>query len=311
MKVSNLLKHIHNKKRFAALTVCAVLTVAALSWWVASSPGDLAELAPYAERYNYERLEAGLVGTQDNAESFTFVVLGDTRNNMYVAPDVFRHAAEERPVMIFHTGDLIRGGTVKEYLENHIPLLEIADPVPVFCIPGNHERGDRRDFAAFEALYGGTRFSFDYGPCRFVGFNASEKIRVTAGDLAFLEQELSKPGATYKFVFFHIPPKYFEGKVATNDRRGFDWNADKLRELLSRHHVNEVFMAHIHGYATAVIDGVRYTLTAGGGAPFSKRLPEEARIFHYMTIHVTPQGLSEELVYRDRDTGDWRRKAVY
>ena len=68
-------------------------------------------------------------------------------------------------------------------------------------------------------------------------------------------------------------------------------------------------MGHIHGYASEVIDGVRYTLTAGGGAPLSERLPEEARIFHYLVIHVGPEGLRQELVYAEE--GNWPRRETY
>jgi hypothetical protein len=158
-------------------------------------------------------------------------------------------------------------------------------------------------------LYDDERFSFDYGPCRFVGFNASEKIRVTGSELDFLEQELSKPGATYKFVFFHIPPLYFEKEIVVDEaRRGFEWNAEKLRALLTEQNVTEVFMGHIHGYASEVIDGVRYTLTAGAGAPLSGRLPSESRLYNYVIVHVTPDGLRREVVYL-RD-GEWLRKKV-
>lgn len=299
------------KKRVLVPAILLVLTMAGVAWWLTTSPGDLSLLALYAERYNYEQLIRDLEAQNAAPDEFAFVVLGDTRNNMYVAPKVYQQAATEHPALILNTGDLIRGGTVEEYLNNHIPLLEIAAPVPVFCVPGNHDRGERRDFAAFKALYGNTRFSFDYGPCRFVGFNASEKIRVSSSELAFLDRELSKPGARHKFVFFHIPPKYFERVVASDDRRGFAWNAEELRAILARHEVTEVFMGHIHGYASTVIDGVRYTLTAGAGAPLSTRLPEEGRIYHYLLMRVAPSGLTQELVYMDRQTGEWRRRRIY
>jgi len=302
---------LHRAKRPLLLGGPVVLIAVVGISWLTSSPGDLSLLAPHAERYGYDRLLAQLKTQDAPNDSFRFVVLGDSRNNIAVAGGVFEQAATEQPVMIFHTGDMIRGGTVKEYLENYVPLLEAVDPIPVFAVPGNHERGDRHDYAAFKALYGDTRFSFDYGPCRFVGLNVSEKVSVTSSDLEYLEAELSRPGAEHKFVFFHVPPKYFEGQVATDDRRGFDWNADQFRDLLSRHRATEVFMAHIHGYATSVIDDVRYTLSAGAGASFSDRLPEEGRIFHYMVVHVSPEGLSEELVYLDASTGEWRRRTVY
>lgn len=304
-----------NRRSRIALTALALFLAAtilgAAGWWVSGSPGDLSLLEPHAKRHAFTKLEALLRETEGSPDTFSFVVLGDTRSNTIIAPQVYEHAARENPVLMVNTGDLIRGGTVSEYLELHIPWCDSVYPIPVFCVPGNHERDGRRSFAAFEKLYGATQFSFDYGACRFVGFNASETIRISSADLEFLEEELSKPGATYKFVFFHIPPKYFERLIAGDDRRGIAWNADKLHALMVKHDVNEVFMAHIHGYASEVMDGVRYTLTAGGGAPFSERLPQEAHMFHYMLIHVSPEGLHQELVYMEYGTTDWCRRDIY
>ncbi|MCP4639751.1 MAG: hypothetical protein GY851_04930 [bacterium] len=298
-------------RRFFFLCLLLLLGSVGVAIYLSTSPGDVSLLKPFHERYNYARLEEDLLAEPGERDRFTFAVLGDSRNNVSMAARVYTVAASEDPRVIFNTGDLIRGGTVSEFLDNHIPLLEITDPVPVFCVPGNHERGPRRDFSAYEALYGGTRFAFDYGACRFVGFNASENIRISEGELAFLDEELSKPGAKYKFVFFHIPPKYFEATICPDDRRGFSWNADELREILTRHRVTEVFMGHIHGYASTVVDGVRYTLTAGAGAPLSARLPVEARLYHCLVLHVTPEGLTQELVYLSHETGEWTRRTIY
>jgi 3',5'-cyclic AMP phosphodiesterase CpdA len=294
------------------LVLLTLVCVPALSWYVSASPGDMKALAPYAEKYTLTRLLDTLEAGGPAPESFSFVVFGDTRNNVFVASKIFEQAAQEAPTLAFHTGDLIRGGTVTEYLENFLPLLEITDPVPVFCVPGNHERGARRDFAAYKAIFGGDRFSFDYGSCRFVGFNDSGSIRVSGSDLAFLDRELGKPGAQYKFVFFHIPPAYFEDAVIGDDRaRGFTWKADAFRALLARHQVTEVFMGHIHGYASTVLDGVRYTLSAGAGAPLSERLPAESQIYHLLVVRVSPEGLSQELVHLVPGSLDWARQTVY
>jgi len=301
-----------HKLVLAGLAPLALVCILAVSWYVTASPGDLEKLAPYAEKYTLTKLLDTLQASGPAPETFSFVVLGDTRNNVFVASKIFEQAAQEAPTLAFHTGDLIRGGTVAEYLENFLPLLEITDPVPVFCVPGNHERGARRDFAAYKAIFGGDRFSFDYGPCRFVGFNDSEGIRVSGSDLAFLDEELGKPGAQYKFVFFHIPPAYFEeAAIGDGKARGFTWKADAFRALLARHKVTEVFMGHIHGYTSTVLDGVRYTLSAGAGAPLSERLPEESRIYHLLVVRVSPEGLSQELVHLVPGSLDWARQTIY
>lgn len=300
------------KKRLKyTLVIVVFLSVVAGGFstiWISKGPRRVERITPYHEKYRYEALIDYVESHPPESDTFKIAVLGDTRNNYGVAKQVYTRASLEKPDLIFNTGDLIRHGSVDELLAGHIPLLEITDPVPVFCVPGNHERGERLDYASYKALYGGTRFSFDYGPCRFVGFNASEHIRVDSGDLKYLERELSKPGATYKFVFFHIPPKYFEREVATNDRRGFKWNADELLKLLVEQEVTEVFMGHIHGFASKVIDGVRHTITAGGGAPLSERLPAEGSVHNYVVLNFSKDGIQREVV-RLID-GNWVRNEV-
>ncbi|HNT88247.1 MAG TPA: metallophosphoesterase family protein, partial [Candidatus Hydrogenedentes bacterium] len=275
------------KKRIAMLIILAAAVYVGIAYSVWFAMGGLAllvimlgglsllqyarahrgfdRLAALRAKYGLARLVSDARSRLGDAETFSFVVLGDTRNRKRITAQVYKGAAAEQPLMVFHTGDIVRHGTAREFIENHVALLEtIVDPIPMFCVPGNHERGARRDFAAFRALYGDDKFAFDLGPCRFVGFNNSRGRRVTEADLAFLETELAKPGARHRFVFFHIPPAFFETTFARDARRrGFKENANRLHALFVRHGVTEAFMAHIHGYATTVIDGVRYTLTAG------------------------------------------------
>lgn len=259
-------------------------------------------------QYGYPALLKIAQARATNPEDFTFVVLGDTRNKKKTTAMVYERAAAEDPAFICHTGDIIRHGTADEFLENHIALLKRCTPgIPMFCVPGNHERGARRDFAGFKALYGDDTFSFEIGPCRFVGFNNSTRGRVTKADLKFLDTELGRAGASHKFVFLHIPPVFFEETFAHDKRRrGFRKNAEEMHAMFRRQGVNEVFMAHIHGYATFVRDGVRYTLTAGGGAPLSRRLAPEFRAYNYVAVRVTPGGL-QRTVNLCVD-GTWQRR---
>jgi hypothetical protein len=264
-------------------------------------------LARHGENLNCKALEKRLRAQTDETAPFTFVVLGDTRNRKKITAQVYRRAAAEKPALIFHTGDIIRHGTAPEYLENHIPLLEITDPAPMFCVPGNHERGARRDFAGFKALYGGERFAFEFGPCCFIGFNNSGKPRIREEDLAFVREKLESTEARWKFLFYHIPPAFFEDRIVSDARRrGFRKHAEALHELCVCHDVTEIFMAHIHGYASQVIDGVRYTLTAGGGAPLSRRLAEQGQAWNYVVVHVRPDGLEREAVRCVN--GEWVRE---
>ena len=255
------------------------------------------QLAEECRRYNIDRAIETLKTAEKPGEPFVFVVLGDNRATRKVPPVIHRLAREENPAFIFNTGDLVRYGTAREYADCYLPLLRIMDPVPVISVPGNHDRGARNDFAGYRAVYGAERFSFDYGDCRFVGVNNGKRARMTADDIDYLRRELSKSPIRHKFVFIHIPPTYFEDDVVTvAKRRGFVKFRKEFRTLMTEQRVDEVFMGHIHGYATKMTDGVRYTLTAGAGAPLSKRLPPDAQVHNYVVCHVDAAGCRREVV---------------
>ncbi len=258
--------------------------------------------------YQYQILHRALP-EPPRPRPWRFIILGDTRNNTAIATALYRQARDLDPVMAFHTGDIVRGGKAPELLNNHVRLLEAhLNPVPLFCVPGNHERGPRRDYAAFKALYGDDKFAFSHDGCLFVGINNCAAKGVTEGDLAFLEKQLARSWE-HKFVFTHIPPAFFEATFAGDERRrGFKRNADAFHDLMRRHRVDEVFMAHIHGYATAVLDGVRYTLTAGGGAPLSGRIAAENRHFHLVELEVGVAGLKRRLMLLDGE--QWTERTV-
>jgi hypothetical protein len=78
-----------------------------------------------------------------------------------------------------------------------------------------------------------------------------------------------------------------------------------LCTLLKRQKVDQVFMGHIHGFATTVVDGVRFTISAGGGANLAKELPKEGAYHNYVVIHVSPTGLRNEVV--KQIDGQWVR----
>lgn len=291
-----------------ASLVLLVALLAGLKWirYVLAHSGIDKLRAVCEPRHMARQIEA--LHAKPAPDTYKFVVLGDNRNAIRVPRIIYDLAKQEAPAFIFNTGDLVRFGRASEYMQRYVPLLDIADPVPVFSVPGNHDRGARHDFAGFNAVHGAEQFSFDYGSCRFVGVNNAKKNRLETDDIEFLRRELGRSSAEHRFVFIHIPPRFFEdGTVTVKKRRGFKKLQREFHELMVEQRVNEVFMGHIHGYATKMVDGVRYTLTAGAGAPLSRQLVQQGGTYNYVVIHVTPNGLRREVV---RNVGDnWTRSS--
>ena len=261
-----------------------------------ATPQDVSPLMAYAETQSYGALIRAVQERPVPEEGFRFVALGDTRSNINIARKVLTRVVEESPAFILSNGDIVRRGRVEEYIAHHLRLVEQVAPTPFIPAPGNHEEDPNGDFATFEALYNGQRFSFDYGNCRFVGINNGDRNGMSGSDLAFLERELSKDGAAHKFVVFHVPPRFLENAVESEEGRGFWWNAKKLRRLMTAMHVDHVFMGHVHGYASEVVDGVRYTITGGAGASLTDNLGNEGRVHNFVVVRVTPDGVRNEVV---------------
>jgi len=305
-------------RRSLAMAVALALTSAAMAAgvgyaiWMAMGPTVFPGLSTCAARYGFDAQLQALRDGGPAPEAFRFVVLGDSRGDLPVALEVYRRAKDEDPAFIVSTGDVGREGSADEYLEAYASVLEALEGTPAFHVPGNHDRGVRRDYAAFRYLFGEETFSFIYGDCQFIGLNVSETVRLSREELEMLEKELKESDARYRFVFMHIPPRYVEAELVADARRGFTVNSAALRALLRRYRVTDVFVGHIHGYGETEIDGVRYTLTAGAGAPLSEQLPEPWRVYNYVVVHVSPEAVRREVVLFSREDDDWvRRETPY
>lgn len=269
---------------------------------------DLTALAPYAATERIDKLIARIQAQPIPAEGFSFVALGDSRSNYGVALQVFQEAAKEKPAFVLSNGDIVRRGLPEEYVAHHMRLVQAIAPIPFIGVPGNHEEGPNDDFEAYRAIYGEERFSFDYGNCRVVGVNNCDFWGLSNEELRYLDAELGKPGADHKFVVFHMPPKDLAVYAHSEDGRGFRRNSAAMRKLFARHQVDHVFMGHVHGYATMVEDGVRYTVTGGAGASLTESLGEEGGVHNFVVVHVTPDGLKQEVVRLVN--GTWVRSPV-
>jgi acid phosphatase type 7 len=237
---------------------------------------------------------------------FSFVVLGDSRSNLSLAENILGRALQENPLFVLHTGDIVATGTAPEYVQYQMKMVALANPVPVIPVPGNHESGPLGNYAAFEKVYGGFQFSFDYGDCRFVGIRNDEDSGASTDDLTYLRNELGKPGGKYRFVLMHVPPMYVTNLIASEDGRGFTVHQAEFKSLMQEMHVNIVFLGHIHGLEATLLDGVAYTITGGGGAPLPSDLNNAGNVYNFVVMRVTTGGISEEAYFLNGDV--WERR---
>ena len=233
-------------------------------------------------------------------ETYRFIAYGDVRTN----PDI--HAALTRRMwddalaadarFVVNTGDLTELGSPwdgwqREFFE---PALPIMRRLPFFASLGNHE-GNHEAYYHYMALPGNEAwYTFERGDAAFFAINSSGDFEAGSAQWRWLDEALAASKARWKMVFFHHPPF-----SCTPERKPGDLRVQThLMPLFEKHHVDLALMGHDHLYGRSRdINGVRYVITGGGGAP---AYPSEADAInevcvtahHYLVVEVAPDHLS-------------------
>lgn len=156
-----------------------------------------------------------------------------------------------RPDVVLITGDLTDCGLVEEYVHLRELLSDLR--MPVFMVPGNH---DRRD--SLRAVFASWAPELDSaGPIQYV--IEQFDVRLIALDsvvdacpygelggqcLAWLEERLTEEPERPAVLFMHHPP--FRTGFASMDRIGCR-DGDRLGALVRRHpQVERVLCGHVH-----------------------------------------------------------------
>ncbi len=268
-------------------------------------PGPIVEVAEgtagllgsYRDKYNVRnaisRIQQIPVGP---TQGFRFVVFGDSRGNASVWRRIAASINKYDPVFAVNTGDMVSTGRAQEFADYLIPTLEAnARNYEFLPVMGNHDSGDNG--REYDYLFGADArvYRFHYGDSVFVVLdNGSVGVRLPWSEqLALAEQWLAEPPNTHKFVFTHKPPANVR-KWAYHAASYSESVA--LTKLMSRHHVDHVFVGHIHAYSTAEVGGVGYTVTGGGGAYLHNRFGPTGSKHHFVVVDVTPNGVKQQVV---------------
>ncbi|MHB8909860.1 MAG: metallophosphoesterase family protein [Syntrophales bacterium] len=236
----------------------------------------------------YERsLEKLRVGIERvSPADFTFVVLGDSRDDDNTFKKTLTLAKTYNPLFILHGGDYSGKGTDKE-TDHFLALVDGAVPdVPFFVVFGNHE--NRKIFAE------------KIGPLNFSIDSALLGLRVIAVDNA--RYALKTPEMDYlkgqlaakrenTFVAMHVPPKTARWSWHT-----FSDGAAELQDALAAHGVKTAFYFHVHLYDRDEIQGLPSIISAGAGAPLvSFGFPGEP-VYHIVVVRVKGGTVTTEMV---------------
>jgi hypothetical protein len=235
----------------------------------------------------------------------TFIVYGDTREYADSHRRVMERIRGEVPDFLLGTGDFVDEGSKDDqwqtFFEIEGPLLR--DNV-LYPAVGNHDRqgkGRTADnyrgwFAVPENSPDPERYyAFTYGASRFLVLDSNSYSFALTDQTAWLEKELAAARddrrVRHIFVVMHHPPYSISLHGGQRDLR------ERWTPLFEKYGVAAVFSGHDHVYERAEVDGLRYFVTGGGGAPLYPRKAHAAaidvaavkyfeRVNHFLRVHV-------------------------
>lgn len=269
-------------------------------------------LAP-ASRYRYE-VTAGedtLGGELTTAPEigaaapFTFIVFGDTRSSSDSHRRLIERIRNEVPDFVLGTGDLVDEGhdlrQWQTFFDVEGPLLR--DNV-FFPALGNHDRqGQGRTADNYRMWFSlpdngadpERSYAYTWGNSRFVVLDSNAHSFALTDQTEWLERELAAarqdPRLRHIFVVMHHPPFSISLHGGQRDLR------ERWTPLFERYDVTAVFSGHDHVYSRGEVNGVRYIVSGGGGAPLYPRhrrpspidvaaIDRFERVNHFLRVHV-------------------------
>jgi hypothetical protein len=234
-------------------------------------------------RYAIEGTAAGGIFTsapEAGAQGpFQVLVYGDNRTNSGDHSLVVRAASAERVQLALHTGDMVVNARDprlwREWFREEADLLS---RLPFIATVGNHEMTD--DGVSYSKYFQHRDrppyWSVDYGPVhivvldsfeRFVGASA-HSAGVSDAQRAWVEEDLrAVPKERHLWALVHQGPYAHPAHLRSASHGGSEAVKSMLEAARKIHPIEAVFAGHEHFYERGEINGFRYFVLGGGGAP--------------------------------------------
>ena len=200
-------------------------------------------------------------GEKKKAASLDFAAYGDCRHSPSVHRKVAASIAAADPKFTLVTGDLLDEPESEAAWTEVRDILKDLRKKPYYCAFGDHDGGSKN---LFQKEMGEERNYYDKreGDCHLFILDSRNDF-TDAPQVEWLTRTATASTAKHKFAVFHHPPFMIYGK-----RMG---EAEKIRPnihpLLVKLKFCAAFCGHQHAFYSTLRDGVRYVVTAGGGAP--------------------------------------------
>ncbi|MDQ1184468.1 phosphodiesterase [Agrobacterium larrymoorei] len=209
---------------------------------------------------------------------------GVSETNLYAEHAI--HALlrlDPRPECVIVTGDLTDCGLVEEY--EIIRTLFDRLPMPVYCVPGNHDRREefRSTFADLDYLpvSGLLDFVTSCGPIRIIGLDTlvpgESHGALRPETLSFLSDTLAAAPDAPTLVMLHHPP--FETGIGHMDRVGLLEGVAEFERIIADHpQVQRVLCGHVHRAIQTIFGGTLCQIAPS--------------VAHQVALDLTPEAAS-------------------
>jgi acid phosphatase type 7 len=253
------------------------------------------------------------------AAPFAFVYMGDAQNGLDRWGVLLHNAYRARPDAAFYlmAGDLVNRGAERWDWDSFFANAKgVFDHRPIVPVLGNHEYQAKEPalyLAQFALPRNGPKtipperaYSFEYSNAKFIILDSNLDA---AKQTAWLEKELAKTKAMWKFVSYHHPA-YSSGGNRDNVEVRNLWTP-----IFDKYHVDLALQGHDHAYlrtypmnaqqrvATAK-DGTIYTIAVSGTKHYEQAAHNYTevgftKVSTYQVLDIQING--NRLVYRAHD----------
>lgn len=227
------------------------------------------------------------------AQAVDFAAYGDCRSGHDIHRRVCASMARSGAKAVVVSGDLVDDGDDPEDWKTWREITkDLRAKAAYLAAPGNHDVSQNR---AFERELGLEKTWHDrrMGDVHYFMLDSNEYF-AEAEQLAWLEKTAAASDAKHKIAAFHHPPYSLDafGEFEEKPVR------ERLHPLLVKLKFCAAFAGHHHSFYATKRDGVRYVVTAGGGAHLYRQTPARAiegdvfRSFHHWVgCRITPKGI--------------------